>query len=79
MNLTPGKVGLVLVYLFQILSHFQWSIRQSAEVENLVTRFSFLRFTYKNKCFKIDDISGTSNGIFKHKRRRFKKEENKEF
>jgi hypothetical protein len=42
MNLHPGQVGLVLVYLFQILGYFQWTVRQSAEVENLVIQLKLL-------------------------------------
>jgi hypothetical protein len=38
LGLTPGQVGLVLVYMFQIMSLFQWTVRQSAEVENLVSK-----------------------------------------
>lgn len=34
--LSPGQVGLTLTYAVLLLGMFQWGIRQSAEVENLV-------------------------------------------
>nr|UOU03343.1 ATP-binding cassette subfamily C4-4-2 [Brachionus rubens] len=37
LNLTSGDVGLMLVYLLQLVGLFQWTVRQSCEVENLMT------------------------------------------
>ena len=48
MSLTPGQVGLVLVYMFQIMALFQWTVRQSAEVENLVILFKINNFNKSN-------------------------------
>jgi hypothetical protein len=42
MGLTSGQVGIVMVYMFQIMDYFQWTVRQTAEVENLVGVFFFL-------------------------------------
>nr|QNH67887.1 ATP-binding cassette transporter subfamily C member 4 X4 [Brachionus rotundiformis] len=35
--ISAGDVGLMLVYLLQLVGLFQWTIRQSCEVENLMT------------------------------------------
>ena len=32
----PGAVGLVLSYALTLIGMFQWGVRQSAEVENMV-------------------------------------------
>nr|APD26522.1 ATP-binding cassette transporter subfamily C member 4 X4 protein [Brachionus koreanus] len=37
LEITSGDVGLMLVYLLQLVGLFQWTIRQSCEVENLMT------------------------------------------
>lgn len=37
LGISPGQVGIMLVYLFQILPRFQWCCRQSCEIENLMT------------------------------------------
>lgn len=37
LNISPGQVGIMLVYIFQTLPWFQWCCRQSCEVENLMT------------------------------------------
>ena len=36
LDLTPGQVGLVLSLALTLMGMFQWCIRQSIEVENLV-------------------------------------------
>ncbi|KAJ1555144.1 Multidrug resistance-associated protein 4, partial [Nowakowskiella sp. JEL0078] len=36
LNLTPGIVGLLLSYTLQLIGLLQWSVRQSAEVENMM-------------------------------------------
>eukprot|EP00051_Salpingoeca_urceolata_P017449 m.237611 g.237611 ORF g.237611 m.237611 type:complete len:1401 (-) comp18957_c0_seq3:248-4450(-) len=36
-TLSPGEVGLSLVYVLQLTGLFQWCVRQSAEVENHMT------------------------------------------
>ena len=35
----PGNLGLTLTYSIALLSTFQWAVRQTAEVENLVSAF----------------------------------------
>ena len=37
LGVNSGQVGLMLVYLCQLVGLFQWTIRQSCEVENLMT------------------------------------------
>ena len=37
LGIRPGQIGIMLVYLFQMLPNFQWCCRQSCEVENLMT------------------------------------------
>ncbi|XP_023251373.1 multidrug resistance-associated protein 4-like isoform X1 [Seriola lalandi dorsalis] len=36
-GLEAGEVGLVLTYAVTLIGNFQWSVRQSAEVENMMT------------------------------------------
>eukprot|EP00048_Salpingoeca_helianthica_P001500 m.49642 g.49642 ORF g.49642 m.49642 type:complete len:579 (+) comp11508_c0_seq1:1817-3553(+) len=36
-SLTPSQVGLSLTYVLQLCAMFQWCVRQSTEVENLMT------------------------------------------
>ncbi|XP_061760631.1 ATP-binding cassette sub-family C member 4-like [Nerophis ophidion] len=36
-GLEPGEVGLVLTYAVTLVGHFQWTVRQSAELENTMT------------------------------------------
>ena len=36
----PGNIGLALNYSFVLINLFQWCVRQSAEVENLVIIFN---------------------------------------
>ena len=43
LNLNSGVVGLMLIYLCQLIGLFQWTIRQSCEVENLV-KMKYSRF-----------------------------------
>lgn len=35
-GLEAGEVGLVLTYAVTLIGNFQWTVRQSAEVENMV-------------------------------------------
>lgn len=42
-GLEAGAVGLALSYAVTLMGMFQWGVRQSAEVENLVRPFSFFR------------------------------------
>ena len=37
MKLNSGQMGIMLVYICQLLGLFQWAVRQSVEVENLMT------------------------------------------
>ncbi|CAF0703150.1 unnamed protein product [Brachionus calyciflorus] len=37
LNVSSGDVGIMLVYLLQLVGLFQWTVRQSCEVENLMT------------------------------------------
>lgn len=37
LDISPGQIGVMLVYLFNMLPAFQWVMRQSCEVENLMT------------------------------------------
>ncbi|MEQ2194718.1 Multidrug resistance-associated protein 4, partial [Xenoophorus captivus] len=36
-GLEAGQVGLVLTYAVTLVGNFQWTVRQSAEVENMMT------------------------------------------
>lgn len=36
-KLDAGQIGLILLYISQLTSLFQWTVRQSAEVENQMT------------------------------------------
>lgn len=36
LSLNPAQFGLVLTYIFEMMGLFQWAVRQSTEVENLV-------------------------------------------
>ena len=36
LGLEAGEVGLVLTYAITLVGNFQWTVRQSAEVENMV-------------------------------------------
>lgn len=38
--LDPGSVGLALSYAMTLTGMFQWGVRQSAEIENMVRRFT---------------------------------------
>lgn len=40
-ELEPGAVGLALSYAVTLTGMFQWGVRQSAEVENMVRTFTF--------------------------------------
>lgn len=44
LDTNSGKAGIMFVYLVQLVGLFQWSIRQSCEVENLVNLFKFVLF-----------------------------------
>ncbi len=47
LNLNSGVVGLMLIYLCQLIGLFQWTIRQSCEVENLVKiKYTLSIFNY---------------------------------
>ncbi len=37
LGINPGQISVMLVYLFNMLPAFQWVMRQSCEVENLMT------------------------------------------
>lgn len=39
-ELDPGSVGLTLSYAMTLNGMFQWGVRQSAEVENMVRQFT---------------------------------------
>lgn len=39
-GLEPGVVGLALSYAVTLTGMFQWGVRQSAEIENLVRTFT---------------------------------------
>lgn len=38
-ELDPGSVGLALSYAMTLTGMFQWGVRQSAEIENMVSPF----------------------------------------
>lgn len=40
-GLEPGAVGLALSYAVTLTGMFQWGVRQSAEIENMVSIFTF--------------------------------------
>lgn len=39
-ELDPGSVGLALSYAMTLTGMFQWGVRQSAEIENMVRQFT---------------------------------------
>lgn len=43
-GLEAGQVGLVLTYAVTLVGNFQWTVRQSAEVENMVSPVRFLTY-----------------------------------
>ncbi|XP_039258783.2 ATP-binding cassette sub-family C member 4-like isoform X1 [Styela clava] len=47
LNLNPGEIGLVLTYTASLISVFQWGVRQSAEVENLMTSVERVQQYYR--------------------------------
>lgn len=40
-DLDPGSVGLALTYAVTLTGMFQWGVRQSAEVENMVSGLTY--------------------------------------
>lgn len=44
-GLEPGAVGLALSYAVTLTGMFQWGVRQSAEIENMVRAFTFEQLT----------------------------------
>ncbi len=44
-GLEPGAVGLALSYAVTLTGMFQWGVRQSAEIENMVGTFTFEHLT----------------------------------
>lgn len=44
-GLEPGAVGLALSYALTLTGMFQWGVRQSAEIENMVRTFTSECFT----------------------------------
>nr|XP_039260711.1 multidrug resistance-associated protein 4-like isoform X5 [Styela clava] len=47
LNLNPGEIGLILTYTASLVSQFQWGVRQSAEVENLMTSVERVQQYYR--------------------------------
>nr|XP_039258782.1 multidrug resistance-associated protein 4-like [Styela clava] len=47
LNLNAGEIGLVLTYTASLISIFQWGVRQSAEVENLMTSVERVQQYYR--------------------------------
>nr|XP_039260100.1 multidrug resistance-associated protein 4-like isoform X1 [Styela clava] len=47
LNLHSGEIGLVLTYTASLISIFQWGVRQSAEVENLMTSVERVQQYYR--------------------------------
>lgn len=45
-ELDPGSVGLALSYAMTLTGMFQWGVRQSAEIENMVRRFTLYSFYF---------------------------------
>lgn len=43
-ELEPGSVGLALSYAMTLTGMFQWGVRQSAEIENMVRLFTLCKF-----------------------------------
>lgn len=62
-----GKAGLMFVYLVQLVGLFQWTIRQSCEVENLVIipslSLSLLLKMVHLLLYDIDDSSRKSSRV----------------
>ncbi|XP_039260712.2 ATP-binding cassette sub-family C member 4-like isoform X1 [Styela clava] len=47
LNLNPGEIGLILTYTTSLVNIFQWGVRQSAEVENLMTSVERVQQYYR--------------------------------
>lgn len=70
-GLEAGEVGLVLTYAVTLIGSFQWTVRQSAEVENMVSWVTTDSYGDKQAVKKqavmislcLDDISGESGGV----------------
>lgn len=48
--LDAGQVGLALSYALSLMGMFQWCVRQSAEVENMVTFIVMSSAFFKSPC-----------------------------
>lgn len=57
-EMEPGAVGLALSYAVTLTGMFQWGVRQSAEVENMVRPFIL------NKGLKISSLKTSINNGF---------------
>lgn len=58
-ELDAGAVGLALSYAITLMGMFQWGVRQSAEVENMVSysyHLIFIKGLYLNDIYRIHDI-----------------------
>jgi ATP-binding cassette subfamily C (CFTR/MRP) protein 4 len=70
LNLNSGQVGIMLVYICQLIGLFQWGVRQSVEVENLMTSVERL--------LEYVSLPNENNNYTKHdKKDKKKKKENK--
>lgn len=66
-ELDAGSVGLALSYSVTLMGMFQWGVRQSAEVENMVRCSPFLSsFLFisliTHRC-RTDDVCGEGGGV----------------
>ncbi len=53
LELDAGSVGLALSYSVTLMGMFQWGVRQSAEVENMVRGdLSFFIYTFYHQLYK---------------------------
>lgn len=56
-ELDAGSVGLALTYASTLMGMFQWAVRQSAEVENLVTFTIIIKYKMFNLCIQVSNVS----------------------
>nr|XP_039259168.1 multidrug resistance-associated protein 4-like isoform X2 [Styela clava] len=59
LNLTPGEVGLILTFSAGMVTLLQWGVRQSAEVENLMTSVERIQQYYRLPSEAASEIEAT--------------------
>lgn len=55
-ELEPGSVGLALSYAMTLTGMFQWGVRQSAEIENMVRRYTQAKCLYVTRSVLLNTV-----------------------